>query len=70
MIDHAIPINREYLGEHKLGNLVPACRDCNSRKAGNDYREFLFDETDRLERIEEHMHKNNYAPLRERDNFQ
>lgn len=28
VIEHAIPINKVYLGEHRLGNLVPSCREC------------------------------------------
>ena len=46
--DHALPINREKLGEHHLGNLVPACQRCNSDKGSKDYVEFLADKLDML----------------------
>lgn len=31
-VDHLIPVSRG--GNHSIGNLVPACRSCNSRKGG------------------------------------
>ena len=40
-MDHAIPINRIHLGEHRLGNLVPACDSCNAKKSNTTYPEFL-----------------------------
>lgn len=67
--DHAIPINRKHLGEHRLGNLVPACRDCNAGKAGQDYREFLRSEKE-SEKIREHMNAKGYTPLKDRDDFE
>jgi len=70
--DHAIPINRKHLGEHRLGNLAPACRTCNADKAGQDYREFLRDkkgEKTRLKKIAQHMNANGYVPLKDRDDF-
>ena len=63
VIDHVIPINRSSLGEHRLGNLVPSCRSCNARKAGNDYREFLADAPQRAEFIQNYMDSKNYTPL-------
>jgi hypothetical protein len=41
VIDHAIPINKAKLGEHRIGNLVPSCNECNSRKGNRDYGEYL-----------------------------
>jgi hypothetical protein len=30
--DHIIPINKDDLGEHRLGNFVPSCSACSQRK--------------------------------------
>ncbi|EIU6778014.1 HNH endonuclease [Vibrio parahaemolyticus] len=62
-IDHAIPINRKYLGEHRLGNLVPSCKECNNAKSSKDYREFLGDDFERIKFIKEYMESRNYVPL-------
>ncbi len=71
VMDHAVPINREHLGEHRLGNLVPACKACNDKKGGKqDYREFLPSEPERLNKIEEHMRKHKYTPLKDQENFE
>ncbi|KAB0463609.1 HNH endonuclease [Vibrio kanaloae] len=63
VIEHAIPINKVYLGEHKLGNLVPSCKECNSAKASKDFREFLDGSDDKIAVIESYMDKQNYVPL-------
>lgn len=65
VMEHVIPINRTALGEHSLGNLVPACRSCNATKADQDYRAFLAPETDRIATIEAHMAKHDYVPIGE-----
>jgi hypothetical protein len=62
-MEHAIPINREKLGEHKLGNLVPSCDACNRRKHDMDYKEFLNGNLAAIERIEEYMRSRGYVPL-------
>ena len=62
-MDHAIPINMEMMGEHHLGNLVPACSDCNSRKSDSSYSDFLADQPNRIEAIERHMKRYDYQPL-------
>ncbi|AZN35111.1 HNH endonuclease [Iodobacter ciconiae] len=67
LIEHAIPINKEKLGEHKLGNVVPSCKTCNSRKAGKDFREFLGDDTAAIEKIEQYMDSRNYVPLEDNE---
>lgn len=41
--DHLIPMNKEYVGLHAWGNLVPACSLCNSNKRGKDWVIFLLD---------------------------
>ena len=61
-IDHAIPINKQSLGEHRLGNLVPACKSCNSKKHKQNFTDFLDDE-ERIKKIKEYMDCKNYVPL-------
>lgn len=39
--DHVFSINFQGLGEHKRGNLIPACTGCNSEKRDLDFRTFL-----------------------------
>lgn len=63
-MEHAIPINMEKLGEHHLGNLVPACKRCNSDKGNKDYAEFLADQPERKQAIDDHMARSRYRPLR------
>lgn len=74
VIDHAVPISIATLGEHRLGNLVPACKTCNgsSHKGKlryDDYLRSLPDQVDaalRLAAIEAHMARHRYVPLAER----
>lgn len=40
--DHLIPINRKTLGLHAWGNVVAACRDCNAKKQGKDWKDFII----------------------------
>lgn len=67
VIEHAIPINKQYLGEHRLGNLVPSCQECNSAKASKDFREFLDEDENRIKVIEGYMDSRNYVPLEENE---
>ena len=67
LIEHAIPINKEKLGEHRLGNLVPSCKQCNSNKGSRDFREFLEGNTAAIFRIEEYMDSRNYVPLKDNE---
>jgi hypothetical protein len=62
-MDHGVPINRAKLGEHRLGNVIPACKKCNSGKHQRDYREHLGDDLERVERIEAYMASRGYVPL-------
>lgn len=39
--DHLVPINKSKLGLHAWGNIVPVCKDCNSKKADEDWRVYL-----------------------------
>ncbi len=63
VMDHVISINKTSLGEHRLGNLVPACTPCNARKGEQDFRAFLADQPARLAAIEAHMAKHAYSPI-------
>jgi len=63
VIEHAIPINKVSLGEHRLGNLVPGCKACNSSKGDKDFRVFLKGNDEAIARIEEYMDSRNYVPL-------
>jgi len=68
VMEHAIPINKEKLGEHRIGNLVPACNKCNKNKGDKDYREFLGENINAIRKIDEYMESKNYTPL-EDDNY-
>lgn len=63
VMGHVIAINRTSLGEHRLGNIVPACRSCNAAKADQDYRVFLAHDSARIAVIEAHMTKHDYVPI-------
>ncbi|MDO5643218.1 MAG: HNH endonuclease [Paracoccus sp. (in: a-proteobacteria)] len=65
IMDHVVPINKQALGEHRLGNLVPCCHSCNTRKADRDFREFLADDPSRVAAIEAHMNSHGYEPIGE-----
>jgi 5-methylcytosine-specific restriction endonuclease McrA len=67
VIEHAIPINKVSLGEHRLGNLVPSCKTCNDNKGGKDFREFMGGNAEAIARIEEYMDSRNYVPLEENE---
>jgi hypothetical protein len=63
VMDHAVPINRTSLGEHRLGNLVPACPASNSRKGDQHYSEFLEGQPNTIRTIGTHMDRYGYVPL-------
>ena len=63
IMDHVVPINKQALGEHRLGNLAPACRNCNAKKADQGFREFLENDPARIAAIEAHMAKHGYTPI-------
>lgn len=68
VIDHAVPINRNSMGEHRLGNLVPSCNSCNKKKHSKDYRDFLADNAIARQAIEDYMQSRGYSPLENREN--
>lgn len=63
VVDHAIPINKVKLGEHRIGNLVPSCNDCNAKKGNRDYSEYLNGDHEKKLTIESYMDSKNYVPL-------
>jgi 5-methylcytosine-specific restriction endonuclease McrA len=64
VIDHAVPINRANLGEHRIGSLVPSCKDCNTEKGGDkDFREYLAGYNDRVAKIGAYMESRKYVSL-------
>lgn len=83
VMDHAVPISirirtpgnktliKMALGEHRLGNLVPACRDCNTAKGQLRYDDYLRNQPElpdtaaRITAIEAHMARHQYEPLDE-----
>jgi hypothetical protein len=63
--DHAVPQNREYRGEHCIGNLIPSCNKCNNEKKEHDFRQFLSGNKDGAQRIAKilaYMKANGYTP--------
>jgi hypothetical protein len=66
-MDHVVPINKQSLGEHRLGNLVPSCKPCNANKGDKDFRTFLSNHPDRVAQIEAHMERHNYVPISENE---
>ncbi len=39
--DHLIPMNKDHLGLHAWGNVVPCCKDCNNAKQHASWSDFL-----------------------------
>lgn len=66
-IDHAIPINRKNLGEHRLGNLIPSCNTCNSKKSNMDFREFLGGDDEKINTILSYMNSKEYNPIEDNE---
>ena len=65
--DHLIPMNKNSLGLHAWGNVVPCCKACNNEKQQKPWREFLClkagsDADQRIAVIEAFVSKMNYDP--------
>jgi 5-methylcytosine-specific restriction endonuclease McrA len=66
--DHLIPMNKEYLGLHAWGNVVPCCKDFNSEKQQRDWKSFLQEKTcektrsKSQKRIQDFVKSKNYDP--------
>jgi len=63
IMEHAVPINKKYLGEHRLGNLIPSCKKCNDKKHNKNFIEFLNDDIEKIGKIQKYMDSKNYVPL-------
>jgi hypothetical protein len=64
--DHAAPINKTSLGQHRVGNLVPSCGNCNQEKGQRDFRQYLCTDPNgdiKIKKILEYMKRHNYVPL-------
>jgi hypothetical protein len=76
-MDHAIPLSRLQLGEHRLGNLVPACPACNGKKSHLRFRPYLEAKYEhepregeaRIAAIKAHMAGHSYRPLEDRQDI-
>lgn len=40
-LDHLIPINKNSLGLHAWGNIVPCCNSCNNKKQSTQWKDFV-----------------------------
>ena len=71
--DHAVPINRNHLGRHCIGNRIPICQQCNNEKGGKrDFRDFLRDRPNGQKRIGEivqYTRDSGYTPLKDDPRF-
>jgi 5-methylcytosine-specific restriction endonuclease McrA len=67
LMDHVVPINKQSLCEHRLGNLVPSCKACNASKGDKDFRAFLSMYPERIAMIGAHMERHNYVPISENE---
>jgi hypothetical protein len=63
VMEHAVPINKKHLGEHRLGNIIPSCKKCNDEKHNKNFIEFLNDDIDKIKKIQLYMDNKNYVPL-------
>jgi HNH endonuclease len=65
--DHLIPVNKTDLGLHAWGNIVPACQECNAKKHGSDWRDFIVlragaDARERHAKVHAFIEEYRYAP--------
>lgn len=69
--DHIVPINKDSLGLHHIGNLAPACGDCNASKGKKDLAPWMravFPATadERIGVITAFQRSRGYVPITER----
>lgn len=67
--DHLIPLNKDAAGLHAWGNVVPSCSECNAKKQGRDWQDFLIERgqsademRSRRAKLEAFRKKYKYAP--------
>src|SRR5690349_2767355 len=58
--EHLVPMNRESVGLHAWGNVVPACKPCNDLKAGNSWQSHPRLNADRRQLIEGYITEFDY----------
>ena len=63
VMEHIVPINRKSLGEHRLGNIIPSCKQCNIEKSDKSFIDFLDKDIDKIQKIQKYMSEKNYIPL-------
>jgi hypothetical protein len=60
--DRLNPMNKNSLGLHAWGNIVPACQDCNREKQGTSWRDFLIRRA-RAEAVDRHAKVSEFIAL-------
>lgn len=65
--DHLLGLNKDDLGLHAWGNIVPACGDCNAKKQHKPWKDFLMERAgeraaERFRKIKEFSEKYDYDP--------
>jgi hypothetical protein len=65
--DHLIPMNKEFLGLHAWGNVVPCCNPCNNEKQQQPWLSFLeqkagVNSAERQKKIESFVTAKSYDP--------
>ena len=60
--EHLVPMNRESVGLHAWGNVVPACKGCNDIKKGNPWHVHSKLDAQRREVIETYISEYDYNP--------
>lgn len=60
--EHLVPMNRESVGLHAWGNVVPACKTCNDIKKGNPWHVHPQLDVHRREVIASYIAEYGYAP--------
>jgi len=66
--DHLIPMNKDHLGLHAWGNVVPCCKDCNNSKQDTGWSQFLATQakgktlSDRRDKILAFVENRKYDP--------
>ncbi len=73
--DHLVPMNKDRLGLHAWGNVIPACKECNAEKLHDSWKEFLGKKSrgetleGRKKRIESFVKEMRYEPDLGLNNF-
>jgi hypothetical protein len=73
--DHLVPMNKERLGLHAWGNVIPAGKECNGEKLHDSWKKFLTKKSrgqtleGRMKRIESFVEEMRYDPDLGLDDF-